>query len=218
VTSEQQKARDRILTAGAKVFATKGYGSAGVREIAQEAGVNVSMISYYFGGKEGLLKELVNQTLARYQETVVECLDPEQDLDTNIRCIAHALIRFFRDRTEQAIVAFDIMPLTIPETIDLMGKWKMELMKHLAPVFGKAGFGLHDPASLGLAASTMPVLVLTQFQGIYAMEATGRLEEITSRYGIKYDDAYFEDHAEKMADFVLGGIARLQARNTGGAK
>ena len=218
MTQEQKEARERILAAAAKVFAVKGYGLAGVREIAQAADVNISMISYYFGGKEGVLKEIVNSTFARYTEMLEECIDVESDLETNIRCIARGLIRFFRERTEEAIVAFDIMPLTIPETVDLMTKWKMQLLQKIAPVFGKAGFGLQDPAAFGLAAGTMPVLVLTQFQGIYVINAAGKTGEVNEDYGMTFDDAYFDDYAEKMADFVLGGIERLQARRQGGAK
>jgi AcrR family transcriptional regulator len=212
MTLEQKEAKDRIMLAAAKVFANKGYGAAGIREIAQEANVNISMISYYFGGKEGVLKEIVNTTFRRYNEMLQECLDVEKDLETNIRCIAHGLIRFFRNHTEEAIVAFDVMPLTIPETIDLMTKWKLELLKDLAPIFGRAGFGLHDPAAFGLAASTMPVLVLTQFQGMYVLQATGKMGEVQQDYGMQFDDAYFDDYAEKMADFIMGGIERLMAR------
>jgi hypothetical protein len=117
-----------------------------------------------------------------------------------------------------AIVALDIMPLTIPATVDLMAKWKLELMQKLVGVFGKAGFGLHDPAAYGLAASTMPTLVLTQFQDIYMLEATGKTGKVKEDYGMESNDAYFNDYADKMADFVLGGIERLKSRHVGGAE
>jgi AcrR family transcriptional regulator len=212
MTQEQQQSKDRILHAAARVFANKGYGAAGIREIAEQAQVNVSMISYYFGGKENVLKEIVNGTFARYTAMLGDCLDEEKDLEANVRCVAHGLIRFFREHTEEAIVAFDVMPLTIPETVDLMTKWKLEMLQKLAGVFGKAGFGLHDPAAYGLAASTMPVLVLTQFQGIYVLQATGRAGQVKEQYGMEFDDAYYNDYAEKMADFVMGGIERLMAK------
>ncbi len=218
MTAEQQAASSRILSAAAFVFARKGYGAAGIREIAQEAGVNISMISYYFGGKEGVLKEIINQTFARYMAMLDECLDPAKGLDDNIRCAAHGLIRFFRERTEEAIVAFDIMPLTIPESLDLITGFKLKILEKLSSTFSKAGFGMDDPASYSLVAGTMPMLVLTHFQGLFAMQESSRFDELCEQYHLKYDDAYFNDYAEKMADFVLGGIDRLKARNTGGAK
>ena len=218
MTAEQSAASSRILAAAALVFARKGYGAAGIREIAREAGVNISMISYYFGGKAGVLKEIINQAFARYMAMLDECLDPAKGLDENVRCFAHGLIRFFRERTEESIVAFDIMPLTIPESLDLIAGFKLRILEKIGGVFAKEGFGMDDPAAFGLVAGTMPMLVLTHFQGLFAMQETNKLDDLREQYHLRYDDAYFEDYAEKMADFVLGGIERLKDRQQGGAK
>ena len=53
------RTRQRILDAALAEFADKGYAGARVREIARRAGVNTQLISYYFGGKEGLYNELM---------------------------------------------------------------------------------------------------------------------------------------------------------------
>ncbi len=46
------------MKAAAKLFAEQSYSKVGIRSIAKEAGVNSAMISYYFGGKQGLLREI----------------------------------------------------------------------------------------------------------------------------------------------------------------
>jgi TetR/AcrR family transcriptional regulator len=56
---DYNRTRQRILDAALAEFADKGYAGARVREIAQRAGVNTQLISYYFGGKEGLYNELM---------------------------------------------------------------------------------------------------------------------------------------------------------------
>ncbi len=48
----------QILLAAEKLFAVKGYEAATVRDIADEAGVNLAMISYYFGSKEKMMESL----------------------------------------------------------------------------------------------------------------------------------------------------------------
>jgi AcrR family transcriptional regulator len=53
------RTRQRIMDAALAEFAAKGFAGARVREIAQRAGVNAQLISYYFGGKEGLYNELM---------------------------------------------------------------------------------------------------------------------------------------------------------------
>ncbi len=51
--------RAALLKAASKVFAKNGFDGTTVKDLADEAGVNVSMVSYYFGGKEGLYKTIL---------------------------------------------------------------------------------------------------------------------------------------------------------------
>ncbi|MEN0000694.1 MAG: helix-turn-helix domain-containing protein, partial [Pseudomonadota bacterium] len=54
----------RILEAARKIFTQRGYDAAGLREIADAAQANLSLISRYFGGKEGLLAALMDGFVA----------------------------------------------------------------------------------------------------------------------------------------------------------
>jgi TetR/AcrR family transcriptional regulator len=53
--------RSRILSAATPLFARHGLHGVGIRELASAAGVNLSMISYHFGGKEGLYAEILKK-------------------------------------------------------------------------------------------------------------------------------------------------------------
>ena len=55
---EVKDKKKHLLLTAEKLFATKGYEAATVRDIADEAGVNLAMISYYFGSKEKMLESL----------------------------------------------------------------------------------------------------------------------------------------------------------------
>lgn len=54
--------RRALVRAARRRFATEGYRAATVRNIAADAGVNVSLISRYFGSKEGLFEACMNRT------------------------------------------------------------------------------------------------------------------------------------------------------------
>ena len=56
--SDKQKA---IIDTAEKLFAMNGFQGTSVRDIAQEAGVNVAMISYYFGSKEKLMEAVFEE-------------------------------------------------------------------------------------------------------------------------------------------------------------
>ncbi len=55
--------KNHILQTAEKLFAEKGYDAATVRDIADEAGVNLAMISYYFGSKEKMLESLFHERM-----------------------------------------------------------------------------------------------------------------------------------------------------------
>ena len=46
------------MEAAEELFAEKGFDGTSVRDVAKEAGVNLAMISYYFGSKEKLMEAL----------------------------------------------------------------------------------------------------------------------------------------------------------------
>lgn len=57
---EYNEKQVQILTAAEKLFADRGFDGTSVRDIADTAGVNLAMISYYFGSKEKLMEAMFN--------------------------------------------------------------------------------------------------------------------------------------------------------------
>ena len=56
--------RSAILASARSAFARGGYDGAGVREIAENAGVTAMMVNRYFGSKERLFGEVIAQIMA----------------------------------------------------------------------------------------------------------------------------------------------------------
>lgn len=54
-------ARVRLIEVARGLFAEKGLEGTSTRDIAKAANLNVSLISYYFGGKEGLYKAVLTE-------------------------------------------------------------------------------------------------------------------------------------------------------------
>ena len=50
----------KIIEVATKLFAKDGFDGASTREICKQAGVNISLISYYFGGKKELYEKIVS--------------------------------------------------------------------------------------------------------------------------------------------------------------
>jgi AcrR family transcriptional regulator len=71
--------REHILLTAERLFGEKGFDGTSVRDIAQAAGVNLAMISYYFGSKEKLLEAMI-QLRSEYTFGILEELNKDQSL------------------------------------------------------------------------------------------------------------------------------------------
>ena len=58
MTSADTDMKMKILLAAKKLFAAQGFDGTSVRQICEEAGANVALVSYYFGGKENVFGEV----------------------------------------------------------------------------------------------------------------------------------------------------------------
>lgn len=56
LTTEQ-----KIIEAAQKIFTQKGFAATRTRDIAEESGINLALINYYFGSKQKLFKIIVEQ-------------------------------------------------------------------------------------------------------------------------------------------------------------
>jgi AcrR family transcriptional regulator len=67
-----QATRQRIVDAARDVLVAHGHGGASTRAVADAAGVHLSQVHYHFGGRQGLLVEVLHQEndslLARQRE------------------------------------------------------------------------------------------------------------------------------------------------------
>ncbi len=98
----KQGKREQILRAAAAQFAEKGYEGASIRAIAEAAGVNIAMISYYFGGKRGLYEEAFTSQLSALQPFLT--LDAETEPP----------LRIFQCYAETAAAVHEDSPYLLP--------------------------------------------------------------------------------------------------------
>jgi AcrR family transcriptional regulator len=97
---ENSDPKKRILAAAISLFAQKGFAAVGVREIAAEAGVNIAMISYYYDGKIGILKEILEKFFDRYMQVFEGIDDESKTPEACVRGLIHNIVHFVRENTE----------------------------------------------------------------------------------------------------------------------
>lgn len=60
--------RGKLMEVGTQLFAERGLHGVSIRELSHAAGASISMISYYFGGKEGLYSAVLREQFACFDQ------------------------------------------------------------------------------------------------------------------------------------------------------
>ena len=66
--SDGEQTRQRILEAAEKLFSVDGYSGVSLRQTTGEAGVDLALIKYYFGSKEGLFDAVLASRVDKMSE------------------------------------------------------------------------------------------------------------------------------------------------------
>lgn len=69
-------AQEKLIKAATKLFADQGFAATSTRDIVKEAGVNISLIAYHFGGKDGLLVACLEQAAENVFGRAAQTLKP----------------------------------------------------------------------------------------------------------------------------------------------
>jgi AcrR family transcriptional regulator len=131
--------RDALLAAAVESY-TSG-GSFSVRQLAALAGVNVGQIHHYFGGKEGLRREMLHQ-LAAEQADTLEALPDGASVEALIAVVWRAAVeddRFVRVLARQLVEHPD---QPVPQS-------EFPVSRRMEAIYADAGF---DDPKVALAA------------------------------------------------------------------
>jgi AcrR family transcriptional regulator len=83
----QQQRKDKLIAAAHTLLKRKSFRSITIRELAAEAGVQSSMISYYFGDKEALFIAMLEQISAHHFSNLALLSEHPQPLKSFIRAM-----------------------------------------------------------------------------------------------------------------------------------
>lgn len=87
--------KDRLIQASKSLFARKGFDGVTVREIAEKAGVNFSLIRHYFGDKKGLYcacLELYGKTRLASALRILEPVQSSEEFKVRLKLIIQEII------------------------------------------------------------------------------------------------------------------------------
>src|SRR6478672_4764053 len=91
--SKDISTEDKIKEAARVVFTQKGYAATRTRDIAEEAGINLALLNYYFRSKEKLFQQVMSENIQKLFGIILPIVnDASTKLETKIDLIATAYI------------------------------------------------------------------------------------------------------------------------------
>ncbi len=123
-SAEIEGARDRILSAAARLYALRGYEGTSMREIAMAAGVTKPLIYYHFESKQKLFSTLLRESLSSCRTEASRVLLGDSSCTEKLRSFLRSHVSIARDRP--AVYAFAYQVLTMSEVLPLGFDYKAE--------------------------------------------------------------------------------------------
>ena len=127
--SDGEESRQRLLHAAVQSFAEHGYSRASTRQIAEQAGVNISAISYYFGDKAGLYRAAFTEPMGTPKDDIVLFEGAHLSIDEALR----GLYSGFIEPLKQNALVQQCIRLHMREMVEPTGLWQEEVRQDIAP-------------------------------------------------------------------------------------
>ena len=198
-----EETRARILQKARDAFAEMGFAATSIRDIAREAGVTHSMITYHFGTKDELWRAAVRDMFALIEKQVFApgADDPALSDEQRFRLLLRRYVRYCAQHPEHARI-------TIAETI--RGGERLDWMIDAFVKANHAGFtpcleALMQAGSLprvSLVSLHYAIVGMAQLPFVLAREAQGAFG-----YDFAAQEA-IEDHADAILALLFRGGAK----------
>lgn len=211
LTESTENSRELLLRAARHCFATMGFDRTSTRDIAKSAGVNISLISYHFNGKDGLYRSCLEELSSDGLATVERVLNKPTSIDdfkTRFSIFIEEFIRLhLRNRENSCIMLREISDGTITPIA-------AELIKNkFSPVFDKLVDFINYAQKQKFVVSTIDAeLIAATLMGTI----TNMIRTETLRISILNKPGFLEDKVinktmSQLAQLFWNGINSTQA-------
>jgi TetR/AcrR family transcriptional regulator len=194
--------RQRILDAAAEVFAERGFGGAGVDQIARRAGVNKAMLYYHVGDKAALFAAVVKTNIAVVGRAVAQAVGASTEPRERLRAIPRAFARVALERP--------FLPQLMLREIAAGGpNIPEEALRQIAEIMGVTKAVLEDGLAHGVFRRTDPFVIHLLLIGSLMFMANAL--RMRQRFGqllpLPPAVGNLEALTDQMVEIALDGIA-----------
>lgn len=200
---------DRLLEVAARLFAARGFKDVTIREICRAARANVAAVNYHFGDKLGLYREVLNKAIETMQATTDAARQAGTGLEAQQKLRAY--VRVFLERTAAQSSDSWIHQLMLREMADPTPAIELVFEHVIRP---RVAY-LSEIVAEVLDIDANDVQVLRSVMSIQSQCHAAMPNPLSKRLMHNLAaDARFDDLAEHIAQFSLGGLGAVARQTT----
>jgi len=208
--NEHKETRERILHAACEIFAERGFLNTTIRDICQQAQVNIAAVNYYFHSKENLYEAVCKHIFGLSAENadpkfkLAEDKKPEEKLKAFIQAILLTILTKERSNWREMIMSREMVSPTSALTIVIEDMIKPRFQQLYSIVKDLLGEGAEDELVRRCCLSITGQCLYYRF----ARPVVFKLNPKQT-----YDKAGIEKLSDHIAQFSLNAIKQLASEN-----
>lgn len=209
-------AKEKIFDTAVNLFARKGFNAVGIREISECSGVNISMISYYYGSKNGLLTSIIDHYFDTYHIPLLEkSMTTDKPLCKKVIMLIHGLVDIMKENSALVKVAIYELPFEIPEIMECKLK-KLSKIKDIimSNLFVEMDVSEKNKLKYMMIIGPALISMTTSYFMLSTVINSAANEEIYSEKhpvhkDINFDDSFFEMYKENISELFIRGFDKM---------
>ena len=196
---------DRIFEAATEVFLEKGMDGARMQDIADRAGINKSLLNYYYRSKDRLFNAVFEMIAIKMLEKFAAVLDKDLPIEEKLH--------FFFDEHISFLQKNPRLPLFLMNEIDRNpDRFKMFLdnidVEKILHVLNAGDYKVLQKHNLTRESILQLVATIVSIS-VFPFAARGVLEVLLGRFGISFRD-FVEERKKFAVEFVLAALGNLK--------
>ena len=211
-SNETNRIKNNVLYASAKLFLTKGYHNASIKEIARLANVTPSTLMYIFKSKEDILCDIVNFVLEGQFITAKKLVEGRTEDKILFYALETVLQLYMAESNEQVRELYNVV-YSLPKTSDIVQNnitYKLEeIFKEHLPELTTKDFYELEIASGGIIRGFMA----RPCDMYFTMNRKVRRYLETTLHVYQVSDEKIEEAIEFVSQFDLVSIAKMTISN-----
>jgi TetR/AcrR family transcriptional regulator len=205
MTEHDHSTEEKIFDAAQKVFVEKGFNGSRMEEIAKEAGINKSLLHYYYRTKEKLFGAIFGKVANLFMPRVITFIESDAPLFEKIE--------YFIDTYIDLIMKNPYIPNFIiseinrnPEQVGNIIAEATGIVKH--DVFARFSIIVEDEIQKGTIRPIKPDQLIVNIIGlcIFPFVARPILQNVLFKNDKKLFQEFIQSRKKEVYDFVINSI------------